>query len=294
MPAAAAAGYGLRRVHAAAALPGGWAGRVDGRVELTNTDSHSAAATADGTAPADGVAGGAEARSSRSLLVTGPPGTVSPSLIHALEREFPWVRVEHRDDVAGLSAAASHPVALILVDCSFLERLEAAAADILRRHPQAIAALVEKSGHQPARSFPEVAGSRLVRGVLPMNLGLDVWLSVVRLMLCGGDYFPAHLFHPQRDGAPAAARRDDAAEAAADGQAEGAIDGLTRREVQILEMVSRGLQNKSIAAAFSLSESTVKIHIHNIISKLGVHNRTEAAARYHDRPGGRPDMRPAP
>ena len=54
-------------------------------------------------------------------------------------------------------------------------------------------------------------------------------------------------------------------------------------------MVARGLQNKSIAAAFSLSESTVKIHIHNIISKLGVHNRPEAAARFRDR-----DMRPVP
>jgi DNA-binding NarL/FixJ family response regulator len=57
--------------------------------------------------------------------------------------------------------------------------------------------------------------------------------------------------------------------------------------MQILEMVSRGLQNKAIAAEFNLSEHTVKIHLHNIISKLGIHNRTEAAARYRDHQAGR-------
>ena len=61
------------------------------------------------------------------------------------------------------------------------------------------------------------------------------------------------------------------------------------RELQILAMVARGLQNKLIAAALGLSEHTVKIHLHNIITKLGVHNRTEAVALYfehRDREGG--------
>jgi DNA-binding NarL/FixJ family response regulator len=43
------------------------------------------------------------------------------------------------------------------------------------------------------------------------------------------------------------------------------------------------LQNKVIAAALKLSENTVKIHLHNIIRKLGAHNRTEAAAMYFAR-----------
>lgn len=274
-PGATAAGYGLRRVHAMLA----------GSAELAETDWHIARAKNDAAASADpravnGAAGREETRPRRTLLVLGMPGTISPSLIHAVEREFPWVRVEHRPDIVALCAAVSHPAALILVDAPFLDAVEAAAADILRRHPQAIAALVETNSHQPAHSFPDLAGSQLIRGVLPMNLGLDIWLSVVRLMLCGGDYFPPHMFHPRRDGLPGAP-------AAALG--DGALAGLTPREVQILEMVARGLQNKSIAAAFSLSESTVKIHIHNIISKLGVHNRTEAAARFRDR-----DMRPGP
>jgi DNA-binding NarL/FixJ family response regulator len=56
------------------------------------------------------------------------------------------------------------------------------------------------------------------------------------------------------------------------------LDCLTEREHQVLEMVSHGYQNKMIAAKFSLSEHTVKVHIHNIIKKLGAQNRTAAAA----------------
>jgi len=58
------------------------------------------------------------------------------------------------------------------------------------------------------------------------------------------------------------------------------MERLTARELQILGLVSRGLQNKLIAAEISLSENTVKVHLHNIISKLGARNRTDAAARF--------------
>ena len=66
------------------------------------------------------------------------------------------------------------------------------------------------------------------------------------------------------------------------GKRDAKLFDLTRREIQVLEMVSRGAQNKTIAAAFELSEHTIKIHVHNIIAKMGTSNRTEAAARYRD------------
>lgn len=61
---------------------------------------------------------------------------------------------------------------------------------------------------------------------------------------------------------------------------------LTVRELGILSRVARGQQNKIIAADLGLSEHTVKLHIHNIITKLGVHNRTEAAVLYLERSNG--------
>ena len=214
------------------------------------------------------------------MLFLSTPGTVSANLVHAVEREFPWIMVEQCDEISAANRTFAHPVSLILVDTVFLDQVEAAAPDLTRRHPRAIVALIEQSSHQPSRSFSDLSGSSLIRGVLPMNVSLDIWLSVIRLMLCGGEYFPPHMLRSS-----AAANDKNGASAPAAPNAEH-MDGLTRREFQILEMVSRGLQNKSIAAAFSLSESTVKIHLHNIIGKLGVHNRTEAAARFRDHAPG--------
>jgi DNA-binding NarL/FixJ family response regulator len=52
---------------------------------------------------------------------------------------------------------------------------------------------------------------------------------------------------------------------------------LTRRELEILEMVARGLTNKQIGHALQISENTARNHINSIIRKLDVSGRTEAA-----------------
>lgn len=52
---------------------------------------------------------------------------------------------------------------------------------------------------------------------------------------------------------------------------------LTARELEVLEQIVRGRSNKEIAAALQISEATVKSHINNILSKLGVADRTQAA-----------------
>jgi NarL family two-component system response regulator LiaR len=52
---------------------------------------------------------------------------------------------------------------------------------------------------------------------------------------------------------------------------------LTGREKQILRLVSQGLSNKAIAQTLCLSAGTVKVHVSNILEKLGVSNRTEAS-----------------
>jgi DNA-binding NarL/FixJ family response regulator len=52
---------------------------------------------------------------------------------------------------------------------------------------------------------------------------------------------------------------------------------LTKRERRILELVQRRLSNKEISTILDISESTVKFHIGNIFTKLGVHDRQAAA-----------------
>ncbi|MGA8489266.1 MAG: response regulator transcription factor [Terriglobales bacterium] len=52
--------------------------------------------------------------------------------------------------------------------------------------------------------------------------------------------------------------------------------GLTRREQQLVQMISRGLTNKEIASQLNLSEQTVKNHIHRMLRKLGASDRLGA------------------
>jgi DNA-binding NarL/FixJ family response regulator len=52
--------------------------------------------------------------------------------------------------------------------------------------------------------------------------------------------------------------------------------GLTRREQQLVQMISHGLTNKEIASQLNLSEQTVKNHIHRMLRKLGATNRLGA------------------
>lgn len=53
-------------------------------------------------------------------------------------------------------------------------------------------------------------------------------------------------------------------------------DVLTPREIEILELIEQGLTNQQIASRLSLTLHTVKNHVHNLLSKLGVASRAEA------------------
>jgi len=71
-------------------------------------------------------------------------------------------------------------------------------------------------------------------------------------------------------------RRDPAVRAAATDRDEG--PGLTRREIEILQLVADGLSNKEIGTELSITEGTVKNHVHNALEKLHLENRIQAAA----------------
>ncbi len=52
---------------------------------------------------------------------------------------------------------------------------------------------------------------------------------------------------------------------------------LTEREIEVLRLLARGKANKEIAVELHISETTVKTHVSNILMKLGVLSRTQAA-----------------
>ncbi len=58
---------------------------------------------------------------------------------------------------------------------------------------------------------------------------------------------------------------------------EASVPALTAREQQILEKLSCGMSNKLIAKELGISEGTVKVHVKNLLKKLNLHSRMEAA-----------------
>jgi DNA-binding NarL/FixJ family response regulator len=197
----------------------------------------------------------------RSIVIVSPPGAIPDCIVEAVKREFPCFQIEHVPDIEDIGVDFGHPVGLFLVDSAFLPRLD----DQIKRHRdlhrQAVSAVIFDNLDSARADFLLICRSDFVRGVLPMNLKLDVWLSAVGLLMRGGEYAPTSLLRNCRQ----------------NGQLV-ALNELTGRELEILALVAQGPQNKVIASELGLSEHTVKIHIHNIIRKLGVHNRTEAAA----------------
>jgi LuxR family maltose regulon positive regulatory protein len=60
------------------------------------------------------------------------------------------------------------------------------------------------------------------------------------------------------------------------------VEPLSERELEVLQLIAKGLANREIAARLYLSLNTVKVHTRNIYGKLAVRNRTQAVSRARD------------
>ena len=112
-----------------------------------------------------------------------------------------------------------------------------------------------------------------VRGYIPTSLGAEVAIAALRLVDAGGTFIPADVFR-------------SAAVSSAIGTDYGAREltndiALTPRELSVIKLLHEGRPNKLIAAELKMQESTVKVHVRNILKKFGVTNRTRAAFIAH-------------
>jgi DNA-binding NarL/FixJ family response regulator len=102
------------------------------------------------------------------------------------------------------------------------------------------------------------------RGFLPTSHSLKVLMGALERVRAGGSYVPLALTEAQ----PAPTSE----------QTQGTPwRELTRRQRDVLTLIAEGKSNKLIADALKMSESTVKAHVKQIIRRLNVTNRTQAA-----------------
>ncbi len=113
-----------------------------------------------------------------------------------------------------------------------------------------------------------------VRGFIPTNIATPVAIQTFTFIMRGGSFFPPiALMEPLRNNrAPQIGAGKDVVVIAA--QHKG---GLTVRQQEVLAHLQRGSSNKLIGRQLKLRESTVKVHIRQIMRKLGATNRTQAA-----------------
>jgi DNA-binding NarL/FixJ family response regulator len=132
-----------------------------------------------------------------------------------------------------------------------------------------IALLVDALNLDEARAADTAAKQLGVQGCIATSTNLTVAVAALRLVVAGGCYFPTL---PLLSQSPETISLTAARPANAGEQ----FEKLTPREQAVLSILAVGAQNKIIAYRLGMSMSTVKAHMHSIIRKLRVRNRTEA------------------
>lgn len=107
-----------------------------------------------------------------------------------------------------------------------------------------------------------------VRGFIPTSVGVKICVEAVHLAMAGGIFIPATCI-TGRAQTQKTSHHD--------------LSGLfTAREIQVIHLLRQGKANKTIAYELNMSESTVKVHMHNIMKKFGATNRTEVAYKLNN------------
>ena len=106
-----------------------------------------------------------------------------------------------------------------------------------------------------------------VRGIVLKDAAPDSLIQCLRTIADGGRWLPPEVVD-------AALSRESERRL----EAHRVEQSMTSREREIALLVAKGMSNKEIGRKLSVSEGTVKIHLHNIYQKLGVSNRTSLAA----------------
>jgi DNA-binding NarL/FixJ family response regulator len=119
------------------------------------------------------------------------------------------------------------------------------------------------------RETPEYIAEVVVkgaRGYIPTSLSLDLAVKALSLVRVGGAFIPASCL-----------RASQLPSAAPSASAQPKIVTFTERQIAVIQAIRVGKTNRTIAYELNMRESTVKVHVRNVMKKLRATNRTQVA-----------------
>ena len=204
------------------------------------------------------------------LLVVEDHPLFRNALVGVVSAAFPGAEVLQATSIDGaLDVLAAHgAVDLVLLDLSLPETTGLLGLFRVRvAAPRS--ALVVVSAYDDSRIIGG-ATALGIAGYIPKSTPKTEMARLIRSVLEEGA-----VCFPKRQQDAAAAKR---ARAAAK-DLLGPLGRLTSQQLRVLDMICRGLQNKHIAYELDISVTTVKVHVSDVLRKLGVRSRTEAIVR---------------
>lgn len=116
-----------------------------------------------------------------------------------------------------------------------------------------------------------------VQGYLLKDLPSEAIVSAIHTVYNGGTVLQPDITAMLLREMKKAAERDPAAARTLPPEAPDGLAALTDREKEVLALLGQGCSNKEIAEALTITEGTVKNHVSNLIAKLELRDRTQAA-----------------
>jgi DNA-binding NarL/FixJ family response regulator len=164
--------------------------------------------------------------------------------------------------------AQSNGASADLIVLSLLEASSDAGADALKELP-------EFASGRPVIVLASTNDAGLARaaihfgakGFVPVTMGFEIAIEVMRFILAGGTYVPPdYLLAPDQLGLPAPTTLSR-------------LNMLTSRELSVVQAIQQGKSNKIIAHELNMCLSTVKVHVRNVMRKMNAKNRTDVAMK---------------
>ena len=183
-----------------------------------------------------------------------------------LSRLLPGIEIAEAADfvtLLGIGARAPRDVTLVLLDLNMPGMSGGAGIKrVVEAYPNA--AVVLMSGLATPADVREAVEAG-ARGFLPKTMSPDLFGAALAMIAGGGTYLPTEILQAGAvESKPAAGPPS--------------IGLLTPREQQVLVRLASGAPNKEIGRDLGLSEITVKLHVRQILKKIGARNRSEAVS----------------